>query len=70
MSMAFEDVCKTLDLRDEMSREVTAVRLIELARLGERSPTILRDRTKRASKERHDLRRQFINRRYSASGTP
>jgi hypothetical protein len=44
MSMAFEDVCKVLDLRDEMSREVIAVRIIELARLGERSPTILRDR--------------------------
>ena len=44
MSMAFEDVCKALDLRDPMSREVMAVRIIELARQGERSPTRLRDR--------------------------
>jgi hypothetical protein len=44
MSMAFEDVCNSLDLRDPMSREVMALRIIELARQGERSPTRLRDR--------------------------
>jgi tartrate dehydratase beta subunit/fumarate hydratase class I family protein len=44
MSMAFDDVCKLLGLIDELSREVMAVRIIELARRGERSPTKLRDR--------------------------
>jgi hypothetical protein len=44
MSMAFEDVCKALDLREPVSREVMAVRIIELARQGERRPTVLRDR--------------------------
>ncbi|MCC6890088.1 MAG: hypothetical protein IT536_16265 [Hyphomicrobiales bacterium] len=47
MSMAFEDVCKSLNLTDEMSHEVMAVRIIELARRGERSPTALRDRVLR-----------------------
>ena len=47
MSMAFEDVCKALDLKDPMSREVMAVRIIELARQGERSPIMLRDRALR-----------------------
>ncbi len=44
MSMAVEGVCKALDIRDPASREVMAVRIIELARRGERSPTRLRDR--------------------------
>jgi hypothetical protein len=45
MSMALDDVCKSLDLKgDERARETVAVRIIELARRGERSPTKLRDR--------------------------
>jgi hypothetical protein len=45
MSMALDDVCETLKLRDDSSaREVIAARIIELARRGERSPTRLRDR--------------------------
>jgi hypothetical protein len=44
MSLAFEDVCKVLELKDPVSREVMAVRIIELARSGEKSPTKLRDR--------------------------
>jgi hypothetical protein len=44
MSMAVEGVCKALDIRDPASREVMAVRITELARRGERSPTRLRDR--------------------------
>jgi hypothetical protein len=45
MSMAFDDVCKTLDIRDgNPAREVIAERIIALARNGERSPTRLRDR--------------------------
>ncbi len=47
MSMAVEGVCKALDIRDPASREVMAVRIIELARSGERSPTRLRDRVLR-----------------------
>ena len=46
MSMAFEDVCKILNLPNgrHPSREVIAARIIDLARRGERSPTRLRDR--------------------------
>jgi hypothetical protein len=46
MSMALDDVCKVLNLTDgaKAAREVIAERIIELARLGERSPTLLRDR--------------------------
>jgi hypothetical protein len=45
MSMALDDVCKMLNLRDDNSaREVIAIRIIDLAKAGERSPTRLRDR--------------------------
>ena len=45
MSMALDDVCKLLNLRDDNSaKEVIASRIIDLARAGERSPTRLRDR--------------------------
>jgi hypothetical protein len=45
MSMAFDDVCKSLDLNgDKRARGTVAVRIMELARRGERSPTKLRDR--------------------------
>jgi hypothetical protein len=45
MSMALDEVCKALEVRnDERARETVAVRIIELARRGERSPTKLRDR--------------------------
>lgn len=45
MSMALSDVCKTLNINgDVRAREVIAIRIIELARRGERSPTKLRDR--------------------------
>lgn len=45
MSIAFDDVCKSLELNgDEGARETVAVRIIELARRGERSATKLRDR--------------------------
>ncbi len=51
MSMAFDDVCKTLNLTDgaKAAREVIAERIIELARRGERSPTRLRDRVLKES---------------------
>jgi len=45
MSLAYEDVCKALDINgDARARETIATRIIELARRGERSPTPLRDR--------------------------
>jgi hypothetical protein len=45
MSMALDDVCKILNLRDDSSaREVIAIRIVDLARAGERSPARLRDR--------------------------
>jgi len=46
MSMALDDVCKTLNLPNgsHPARLVIAERIIELAREGERSRTKLRDR--------------------------
>lgn len=46
MSMALDDVCDALNLPADAdnARETIAVRIIELARLGERSVTLLRDR--------------------------
>jgi hypothetical protein len=45
MSTALDDICKELNLRDNApAREVMAVRIIDLAKTGERSPTRLRDR--------------------------
>jgi len=45
MSMALDDVCRTLNLQDDSSaREVMAVRIIELAKAGELRPKHLRDR--------------------------
>lgn len=43
MSMAFDDVCKRLSLRDGPQRKVIAERIIGLARRGIRSSPILRD---------------------------
>jgi hypothetical protein len=45
MSTALDDVCKALNVNgDVLAREVIAIRIIELARRGERSPAKLRDR--------------------------
>jgi hypothetical protein len=44
MSMALDNVCEMLRLRDDPAREVMASRIIDLARAGERSPARLRDR--------------------------
>ena len=44
MSMALDDVCKVLRLDGHAAaKEAVAIRIIELARRGERSPTKLRD---------------------------
>jgi len=45
MSMALDDVCDALALNGDIkAKEIVAVRIIELARRGERSPAKLRDR--------------------------
>ena len=45
MSTALEEVCRTLQVNgDQHAREVMALRIIELARRGERDPELLRDR--------------------------
>ena len=45
MSLAYEDVCHALHINgDVRARETIAERVIELARRGERRPTVLRDR--------------------------
>ena len=48
MSMALDDVCEALNLAvGNPAREIIAERIIALARNGERSPTLLRDRVLR-----------------------
>jgi hypothetical protein len=45
MATALNDVCHALNIRgNATAREVIAIRIVELARRGERSPTNLRDR--------------------------
>jgi hypothetical protein len=45
MSMALDDICKVLKIdANKAAREVIAIRIVELARRGERSVTTLRDR--------------------------
>jgi hypothetical protein len=44
MSTALDDVCNMLDLHEGSAREVMALRIIDLARAGERSAARLRDR--------------------------
>ena len=44
MSAALDDVCNMLDLVDGPAREVMALRIIDLARAGERTAARLRDR--------------------------
>ena len=55
MSMALDDVCEALNLSADAdnARETIAVRIIELARLGERSVTLLRDRVLERGQEWH-----------------
>jgi hypothetical protein len=49
MSLAFDEVCKALDLPADAAgtREVIAIRIIELAKRGGRNPTFLRDQVLR-----------------------
>jgi hypothetical protein len=49
MSIAFDEACRALKLTDGAAREreTVAIRIIELARRGERDPTRLRERVLR-----------------------
>ena len=48
MSIALEDVCRTLRVDgDQRARETMAVRILELARRGERDPERLRNQVLR-----------------------
>jgi hypothetical protein len=49
MSAAFEAICAALEIpaADDRGRETVAMRIIELARRGERDPTRLRERVLR-----------------------
>jgi hypothetical protein len=48
MSLAYEDICAALHINGDIrARATIAVRVIELARRGERSPTLLRERVLR-----------------------
>jgi hypothetical protein len=52
MSMALDDVCKELKLDGNANaKETIAVRIVELARCGEHSPTKLRDRVLREAND-------------------
>ncbi len=63
MAMAFEDVCKTLEVPADAAtlREFIAIRIVELAKRGERSQTVLRERVLREAGE--TLEGQLIERR-------
>jgi hypothetical protein len=52
MSTALDEICKALKIDgDGAAREVIAIRIIDLARGGERSPAALRDRILREAGE-------------------
>jgi hypothetical protein len=53
MSTALDEACRALKLSEDATREreVVAVRIIELARRGERDPVRLRDRVLREAGE-------------------
>lgn len=55
MSMALDDICKSLNLDDGPEREVIAERIINLARRGVRSPTMLRDRVLHEAGQAHRI---------------
>ena len=47
MSVAFDAVCRALDLSNDKAREIVAACVIDLARRGERDPDRLRDQVLR-----------------------
>lgn len=58
MYLAYEGICSALHInRDAGARETVATRVIELARRGERRPTVLRDRVLAEANSVASLRR-------------
>jgi hypothetical protein len=55
MSMALDDICKELNLRDGPEREIIAERILDLARQGIRSPPALRDRVLAEAGQAHRI---------------
>ena len=55
MSMALDDVCKNLGLQDGPQRDAMAERIVDLAREGIRSPTVLRDRVLHEAGQGHRI---------------
>jgi hypothetical protein len=57
LGQALDAVCNALkvDERDEIAREVIAIRLIELAHRGERDPELLRERVLKEASGGADL---------------
>ena len=53
MSTALDDVCNMLDLPEGPAREVMALRIIDLARAGERNPARLCERVLREVRLAH-----------------
>jgi hypothetical protein len=49
MAMVVEQVCRALSINDAAAREAIAIRIVELARRGERDPDKLRDRLLRGA---------------------
>jgi hypothetical protein len=58
MAMAFDDVCKTLEVPADAAtlRQDIAIRIVKLAKGGERNQTVLRDRILSEAGEAHDGR--------------
>lgn len=53
MSMALDDICKSLNLQDGPERVVIAERIVDLARRGVRNPMVLRDRVLHEAGQAH-----------------
>jgi hypothetical protein len=49
------DVCESLNLHDGLQREVVAERIVDLARGGIRSPTVLRERVLSDARQAHRI---------------
>ena len=59
MAMVVEEVCRALSINDDAAaREAIAIRIVELARRGERNPDKLRDRLLRGANNVTGMRAQ------------
>jgi hypothetical protein len=55
MSMALDDICESLSLREGPQRGAIAERVVALARQGVRSSTVLRDRVLHEAGQGHRI---------------